>query len=164
VIVVSNSSPLIGLAKGEQFHVLQSLFEQVLIPPSVKIEIVDRGRGRHGEAELKAALTSRWILIRHPKKGTIRRLPKHWNEADKTVLALALDETADCLLVDDARLRNYALRQGIACLRTTDILLLGWLAGEVQNPKSTMNLMRARGFGISDTVYETLLQIVGISP
>lgn len=95
MIVVSNSSPLIGLAKGEQFHVLQSLFGQVLIPPSVKVEVVDEGRGEYGGPELQAALVSQWISIRHPHPETIRGLPDHWNEEDKAMAALALDEVVD---------------------------------------------------------------------
>lgn len=164
MIVVSNSSPLIGLAKGEQFHLLQLLFEQVLIPPSVKIEVVDEGPGLPGALELKAALSSQWILIRYPKQETILRLPGHWNDEDKEVAALALDETPDYLLVDDTRTRNHVRRQGIDCLSTIDVLFLGWLIGEISDVKSTMDLLRTRGFGISDTTYETLLRIIGASP
>jgi len=35
--VVADSSPLIGLAKIEQFHLLQRLFERIVVPDAVWI-------------------------------------------------------------------------------------------------------------------------------
>ena len=41
--VVSDSGPLIALAKVEKLHVLRELFGKVLIPRAVWMEVVERG-------------------------------------------------------------------------------------------------------------------------
>jgi predicted nucleic acid-binding protein len=46
VIVVSNSSPLITLARTGQLNLLRQLFGRVHIPEEVRREVVVRGAGR----------------------------------------------------------------------------------------------------------------------
>jgi predicted nucleic acid-binding protein len=43
--VVSNSGPLINLAKVGQFTLLRALFQHITIPPAVFEEVVIRGGG-----------------------------------------------------------------------------------------------------------------------
>ena len=45
-IVVSNSGPLIHLARIYRLNLLKELFGKVAIPTEVKIEVVDRGNER----------------------------------------------------------------------------------------------------------------------
>ncbi len=49
--VVSNSGPLINLAKAGQFALLQDLFQHITIPPEVFEEVVVRGVGQPGAEE-----------------------------------------------------------------------------------------------------------------
>ena len=44
--VVSNSGPLINLAKVGQFTLLRDLFQHITIPPAVFEEVVVRGGGQ----------------------------------------------------------------------------------------------------------------------
>ena len=56
--VVSNSGPLINLAKVGQFTLLRDLFQHITIPPAVFEEVVVRGGGQPGSGETCAA---QWI-------------------------------------------------------------------------------------------------------
>ncbi|AGK61339.1 hypothetical protein Asulf_01348 [Archaeoglobus sulfaticallidus PM70-1] len=44
MIVVSNSGPLITLAKIGKLNILRVLFGEVTIPKAVRVEVVEKGR------------------------------------------------------------------------------------------------------------------------
>jgi uncharacterized protein len=53
--VVSNSGPLINLAKVGQFTLLRDLLQHITIPPAVFEEVVVRGGGQPGAGETNSA-------------------------------------------------------------------------------------------------------------
>jgi predicted nucleic acid-binding protein len=63
VIVVSNASPLIILAKISYFHLPQRLFNEITISEDVWDEVVINGAGLPGSAETQGASQSGWIHI-----------------------------------------------------------------------------------------------------
>ena len=66
--VVSDSSPLIVLAKLGCFHLLRQLYSQVSISNQVHDEVVVAGAGLPGASEV---VTSQWIDVR-----TVRNMAK----------------------------------------------------------------------------------------
>ena len=52
MIVVSNSSPLIALARIGRLNLLASLFKRILIPAEVEHEVTIAGRGLAGAEEV----------------------------------------------------------------------------------------------------------------
>jgi predicted nucleic acid-binding protein len=60
VIVVSNATPLIILAKVGYFDLLQKLFAEITISQEVWTEVVVKGAGRSGSAETAEAS---WIQV-----------------------------------------------------------------------------------------------------
>jgi len=64
--VVSNSGPLIHLARARHFN--QVLFGRVIIPSAVYQEVVVRGRGQDGSSELARA---KWIGRRRPRRADL---------------------------------------------------------------------------------------------
>jgi predicted nucleic acid-binding protein len=64
VIVVSDSSPLIALARIRRLNLPASLFERVLIPPEVHHEVTVAGHGLPGAEEVGNA---DWIEVRAPR-------------------------------------------------------------------------------------------------
>ena len=63
MIVVSNASPLIILAKISHFYLLQRLFKEITISEEVWDEVVVNGAGLPGSAEAQQANHSGWIHI-----------------------------------------------------------------------------------------------------
>jgi predicted nucleic acid-binding protein len=61
VIVVSNASPLIILAKISFFNLPQLLFNEIMISEEVWNEIVVKGSGLSGSTETQQADQSGWI-------------------------------------------------------------------------------------------------------
>jgi len=83
--VVSNSGPLINLAKVGQFTLLRDLFQHITIPSAVFEEIVVRGGGQPGAGETN---TAQWIT---------RGMLEQSDVAD--ILAAELDEAKPKLLL-----------------------------------------------------------------
>jgi len=58
MIVVSNTSPLMNLAVVGRLDVLQKLYGRILVPHSVRDEIVVKGKDKPGSTEVA---TSEWL-------------------------------------------------------------------------------------------------------
>jgi uncharacterized protein len=67
VIVVSNSSPLIALARISRLKLLASFYERILIPAEVQHEVTIAGRGLPGADEVQKA---NWIQVVSPQSPT----------------------------------------------------------------------------------------------
>jgi predicted nucleic acid-binding protein len=65
VKVAADSSPLIALAKINEFQLVQQLFEEIWISSEVFSEIAVVGRGRAGSQETRSAP---WIKTRRVEK------------------------------------------------------------------------------------------------
>lgn len=169
VVVVSNSTPLIGLAKGEIFEALQRLYGQILIPPEVYAEVAEEGEGRPGAAELAAA-RDRWILVKSAGLVIIKpgepgleqelatKLPE---QEDRAVVRLAVKERAGLLLADDRKIRTFASSREIVCLTTVGIVVHAVRAGICTSAKPILDRMTEQAFGISDDVYRRALDQLG---
>ena len=89
--VVSNSGPLINLAKVGQFTLLRDLLQHIKIPPAVFEEVVIRGGGQPGSGETN---TAQWIT-----RGMLERfdvadiLAAELDRGEAEAIALALQES-----------------------------------------------------------------------
>lgn len=109
MIVISDSGPLIALAKIDALPVLFGLYPEVLIPPSVLEETVGAGLrlgvvDAQAVAAFHAAGNLRVVSVQQP---TIE-LPEEIDRGERDGILLALQEHAEWLLVDDLRARNLA--------------------------------------------------------
>jgi predicted nucleic acid-binding protein len=114
VIVLSDSSPLITLAKIKRLELLPQLYQSVTITPEVYAEVVVGGAGLAGATEISEA---RWINVRpvrQPAHLTQQRSALGLGEL--SIVALGRDLDADLLLVDDMKARSLAQREGLAVL------------------------------------------------
>ncbi len=127
--VVSDSGPLIHLAKIGKLHLLKDLFGCVYISTSVKIEVVDQGttRNRLDADIVDLALKEGWLKTQPlPKRlqATAQRLTKGENisQADAEIILLAKEKKA-LFLTDDAQLARIALMYGLRAWDTWTVLL-----------------------------------------
>lgn len=104
--VVSNAGPLIALAKIEQFNLLHLLYTEILIPPSVRAEVVTQGSTRPGAIEVTSA---DWIQIEPIRdRIAVELLKERLDQRESEALVLAIEQAADLLLIDEARGRRVA--------------------------------------------------------
>jgi predicted nucleic acid-binding protein len=64
---VSDSSPLIHLAKIEALELLSRLYSRILIPPAVWREAVEESDGRPGAVEMQKAVAADLMVKRAAK-------------------------------------------------------------------------------------------------
>lgn len=153
--VVSNSTPLIALARIRRFHLLQELFTEVNIPSAVYDEVVSAGQGRAGKAEVENA---EWIICNQVKNSdliTFLRISLDAGEAE--AIALAKEISADLLLLDDNDARNIAKSIGINFTGTIG-LMLRYYRGHPADFKEALDELMAHGFRLSKIEYRKILE------
>jgi hypothetical protein len=155
VIAVSDASPLINLAYLGQLDLLRQLYGQVAVPQRVWDEVVARGAGRPGSAEVAAAT---WITV-HPAPLTQVWPAIHQGEAEAITLALRLG--ADLLLMDEALGRAVARQQGLRVSGVVGVLLAARRRRLLGAVRPMLDRLRAAGFRLSKRVYDEALRRAG---
>jgi predicted nucleic acid-binding protein len=131
VIVVSNASPLITLARIGRLDLLASLFERILIPAEVHHEVTVVGQGLPGAAEVRGA---RWIEVRtlpRPAEASIERACEGLGAGERGAIFLANSLTAHLVLLDEWRARRIAQKTGLSVVGCLGVLETGARRGLV---------------------------------
>lgn len=93
MIVVSNASPLINLARIGDLDLLRRLYGEVVIPEAVWDEVVVSGAGQPGATEVAQAT---WIQKQAPgNRALIQVLRQDLDAGEAEAVALAVERTAD---------------------------------------------------------------------
>lgn len=116
MIVVSDSSPLITLARIECFDLLRELYGRIYISTEVHAEVAVAGAGLPGAFRTAQA---DWIEVKPVQDAaslassfTRYRL----GAGELSAIALARELSADLVLIDDRRARRHAVDQGLAVI------------------------------------------------
>jgi len=158
-IVVSDAPPLINLARVQQFELLAAFYGQVIIPRAVYDEVVVRGQGHDGSAEVQSAS---WIEIREPQDDlAVQSLAAELGRGEASAIILAKERRAGLLLIDEIRGRRVAQQLGLKVLGTLGILARAKREGRIPNLRQVLNLLRARGTWIGEELYEEVLRLAG---
>jgi predicted nucleic acid-binding protein len=159
MIVVSDASVLILLSKVGQLALLQALYDRVLLPQQVYDDVVVKGSGRPGAAEVQAAL---WLEIWQVANLTlVRELEREIDPGEAEAIALALESHADLLLIDERRGRTVAARYGLNITGVAGILLDAKDSKLLPSVQPTLNLLTGAGYRISDQLYRQILLTAG---
>lgn len=159
MIVVSNATPLIGLAKIEQLPLLRDLFGTVLIAHAVYEEVVLHGSHRPGAAEIRQA---DWIQVRHVADRTrVDYLRSDLDYGEAETLVLSDELRADWVLMDEAKGRLAAELLGLRMIGTLGLLLLGKRMGKVAAVRPLLDTLRANKFYINDRMHRSILAEAG---
>jgi uncharacterized protein len=162
VIVVADSTVLIGLAKLGKLTLLKEIFLKVSVPEEVFKEVVERGQGKSGSRLIKE---SRWIEIQTVKDKTlVSFLMGSLERGEAEVLALAGELRADLILVDEEKARKSALIAGFNVMGLLGLLVLAKNLDLIDEIKPLIDELLAKKFRISDKVIEEALKKAGEQP
>lgn len=117
MIVVSDTSPLITLAKIGCLQHVQVLFGTICVPPEVVKELSAKGPAE-GVPDL-LALTQGWLIIRVPTG--LHEFPG-LDSGESAAISLALELKAASLLIDEKAGRKAAAAHAIPVIGTIGIL------------------------------------------
>jgi len=120
-IVITDSSCLIALGKIRQLEILAKLFGQILIPTAVFGEVVEKGRGRAGSQEVRQATWIECVTVQNVLAVTTLQL-NHLGAGESEAIVLAIERSADFIILDDWKARQAALALSLPVIGTVAVL------------------------------------------
>ncbi len=162
MLVVSNASPICNLAIIGRLDLLRARFEKIWIPTAVEAEL---SRLSHSDAllEIKEAYRLGWIAVRSTTdNATIRLLAASLDRGEAEAIALAVEMSADWIILDETDGRSAASRVGLSVTGILGILLGAKQRGEIALLKPELEALRTRaGFFVSPRLERNVLTIAG---
>ena len=158
-ITVSNSSPLINLARIDRFDLLRRFYGAIVIPPAVYEEVVVRGSERDGAKEVRAAT---WIQqVETQAALAVDALGAELDHGEAAAILLSRELSATTLLIDEIRGRRIAARLGIHVTGTIGILTRAKRESLISSVKDELDKLRQRGTWIDERLYAQVLTLLG---
>lgn len=147
--IVCNSSVLIALENANSLSILKDLYREVIIPPSVKLEVFGR---KQPPSWIKC------VELSQPLAAKVLRSNLEAGESE--AICLYEEIRADLLIIDDLEGRKVAERLGAIISGTLGILTLAKERGIIKNVKPILKEIVKAGFRISDDLYKEVLNMV----
>ncbi len=152
---ISNSTPLIALSKIDHLQLLKDYFGEILIPEEVYDEVVRRGRGLVGAAEVASCT---WLVrAQVANRLAVDALSISLDRGEAEAIVLASERDA-LLLIDDGDGRKAAKQLGLKVTGTVGLLLMASEDGKL-NLRRALDDLRAAGFRLSTKEYERVLSL-----
>lgn len=160
--VISDASPLIGLAIVDGLGWLPALFGAVWIPPSVLREVLP-GVGARGEAEIGAAVRSKVLCVWKKGIPVPVESPGDLDEVETDCIGIALSEGAGntIVLMDERAGRAAAIELGIQLAGTAAVIGFVKRHGLIESAKARFERLHASDFRIRADVIQTVLRATG---
>ena len=137
--IVVDTSVLIALSNIGRLELLRSLFDDVIVPRAVVEE--------YGEP------LPEWIKTVEVKdEQLVRLLLENLHRGEAEVIALALEENADIVALDDKKARNMAKRIGLNVIGTIGVLILAKKQGIIDNIEAEISRLVETSFRLSQNV------------
>lgn len=156
-LVVSNTTPIITLSLVGQLSLLQRLYGTVLVPTAVANEIL-AGGSRTGAAELLQASYIHTTPLQDPRRAD---LLSDLDRGEAEAIALALEQNADLLIMDERLGRRHANRLGLPLTGSIGILLKAKQAGYLAAIKPLLIQLDQSGIHLSHALIAQALRQAG---
>jgi len=165
--IVSNTSPLIWLARIGKITLLKNLFGEVIIPEEVYREAVERGlqEGFSDALAIKECIEQGWIKVsklderetKYCQKMTEHAFEIHLGEAQAIILARKKDAI---LLMDESSGRAFAETLGMKVNGTLYVLMKALREELLDKPeaKELVLALVGKGFRIEPTLLARILR------
>lgn len=161
-LILSDASPLIGLARVDGLGWLRVLLGTVHIPREVAAEVLP-GLGQPGEAAIADAVDAGWLVVM-PVTPAGPPLPE-LDEGEAACIRLAFAHPEPCLLLMDERAgRATAAELGLKVTGTAAVIAAARGKGLLPCARDVFAALHAAGFRMSREVVETALRSCGEWP
>ena len=158
-VVVSNSGPLIHLARIDLLNLLRQLFGKVVIPIDVRIEVVNRGKeeGAVDAFLIESEIRDGWIVIEEIiTDDSVKEIAKSVGIDIGESAAIMLARRKKCpILLDDLAARRFATGLGLEVAGSIGVLIRSTKNQKLSKSEALDALERlARVMWLSVDVYE----------
>lgn len=161
MILVADTGPLLGLAKIQRIMLLDTLSERVLIPPTVRRELL----GHPGEeiAVLEQALDHLLhVEPPGPPPPRIKKATARLDAGEREVITLAeMWKTEVTVLMDDRAGRQVAQAMDLPLTGLIGVLLRLKDIGEIERVTPHLRAVRNRGYWLSDALIAIARRMAG---
>lgn len=160
MIIVSNTSPITNLAAVSQLDLLQQLYNSIIIPQNVNIELTGVGVPVPGSTEVQ---TESWIETQQVSdRKLVTLLRQELDPGEAEAIALAIELNADLLLLDERRGDQVASSLAIKIKSLLVVLIAAKSRGLISAVKPVLDeLIETAGFWITEPLYNRVLQLAG---
>jgi uncharacterized protein len=165
--IVSDSTPIVYLAKVGKLHLLRKLYDDIVLPEAVKHEIL---AGDHPEVPvIQDAFQMGWLEERVLNKATRTFEQKHLIRAlgldagEREAIALAYTSHLPLLIDEDEKTgRRVAKVWGVEVRGTLRVILEAYDNGliEYREAREIFRQLLAERFHVSADVYERALSLL----
>jgi predicted nucleic acid-binding protein len=146
-LVVSNSSPLIALARIQRLDLVPAILQAVLIPPAVAQEIRPSIPALPAWLRVQAPTTSPSVLTSRGRLG----------EGEWEAITLAIEVRAGAILIDDRPARRLAEMAGLSVIGTLGLLLAAKKTRLITRLRPELDKLLETSFFLSQQLYDELL-------
>jgi predicted nucleic acid-binding protein len=164
VIVVSNATPLITLAKVGYFQLLQKLFAEITITEETWNEVVIKGAGRSGSAETAQASWIQVAALADPTQLPAWRGQYNLGAGEVSTILLAKELSAHLTLIDERKARTLAASEGLIVSGSIAVLERGYRKKYVTDLRQTYLDLLAAKIWIDKKVLKQSLANLGLLP
>ncbi len=157
-IVISNSTPIIHLAKIGRLDLLQLFFGKIIVPQMVWKECTSPGEKR---PEIESILDADWIQVVKINDRIVTLLRHELDHGEAEAIALALERKATLLLLDDSDAREKARLYHLPITGTIGLLLRAYNEGLLVSLGKTLDELESSGFRLHAKFKESILKEAG---
>jgi len=162
-LVISDASTLIHLSAIDRLDLLREFYSSITVPSTVWKEVVEMGEGRAGMNEVQQAKQDGWLVVRaSTNESLFKSLKRDLDTGEAEAIAIAIELSADLILLDELRARQIADGYGLQKIGIVGILIRAKNKGEINLLKPELDrLITENGFWISKKLYDQSLKAVG---
>jgi len=157
---ISNAGPLIHLAKIGRLNLLKDIFHEIIIPKTVKVEVIDKGKEK-GKPDAFLIDAVDWIRVMDDPVNADQLAEKvgiHRGEACAILLAKSLSVP---VLLDDSDARKFALGLGLEVVGSVGIIIKAVRLGLISKEDGLKDLEKlANVMWLSVDVYEKARKVI----
>jgi len=147
-IIISDTSCLIALSNIGMLHIVNDLYDEIIITSEVKDEF--------GE------ILPDWIIVMQVSdKLKQADIEKRLDKGEASSIALALEIPNSILIIDEIKGRNIAKSVNIEIIGTIGILLLASNNGLINDVISVILKLTNNGFRLSDKLLDKIIEKYG---
>jgi uncharacterized protein len=160
LIVVSDTSPVLNLARIGRLELLPLLFREVLIPDAVYRELMDSERDLPPAIDITSLP---WLIVAAAKdQNRVLELRERLDPGEAEAIELAIERRADVLLVDERRGRRIATAEGLTVMGLLGLVARSKEAGLIDLAKPVLDeLLHVARFWIGPNLYAEVLAALG---
>jgi len=158
-LVVSNTTPVSNFIRIGHLPLLEQVFGRVLIPTQVDEEL---RQGKHILGDYRQVPGADALVTKAPLDGPfLRQLTLRLDSGEAGAIALALEQKAPLLLMDELAGRKVAAFHGLRCVGTLGVLLEAKRQMHIARIGALIDALEQANFRMSATLKAHVLHVAG---